>query len=128
MVTANGWLSGKHRAFSMTELEGALHYLDVASERLDEIKRRIVERNARSVRKSEICRPRKGSIGRNCQHALVIHLDLGLLLDFDWRGLFSRFRGGGGRGRGGFFSGFGFRGWLVHHRRAAAAAAHPDQN
>lgn len=43
MVTAIGWLTGKHRAFSMTDLAGALQYLDIAPERLDEINHRIVE-------------------------------------------------------------------------------------
>jgi hypothetical protein len=43
MVTAIGWLTSKHRAFLMTDLEGALQYLDIAPERLDEINHRIVE-------------------------------------------------------------------------------------
>jgi len=43
MLTAIGWLTGKHRAFSMTDLAGALQYLDIAPERLDEINGRIEE-------------------------------------------------------------------------------------
>ena len=43
MVTAIGWLTGKHRAFSMTDLAGALAYLDVAPERYNEIRELIAE-------------------------------------------------------------------------------------
>ena len=41
MVTAIGWLTGKHRAFAMTDLAGALAYLDVAPERYAEIRDRV---------------------------------------------------------------------------------------
>jgi hypothetical protein len=58
MLTAIGWLTGKHRAFSMTDLAGALHIstsLQIGSTRSTATSWSC---NAHSVRKCEIRGPR----------------------------------------------------------------------